>query len=96
VAFSSREEGSLPPVLPSKMRITTYLSCATSTWSLAREASSTGALPTGRTWANLGLGFKQCSLHPTMQVLRTYGFLRLLSVFRFSAMLWSPLPFDVR
>ena len=49
--------------------------------------------PTGLHGANLELGLKQCSFHHTMQVLRTYDCLRLFFVFRFSAMLWSLLPF---
>jgi len=45
---------------------------------------------------NWELGFRQCSFHHAMQVLRNRHLLRLLCVFRFSAMLCSPLPFDIR
>ena len=74
MAFSFREEGSLPPVLPSKVRVAMGEGSATSPVSLAREASSSGALPTGRHKTNLELGFRQCSFHHTMQVLRNGDF----------------------
>src|SRR6266568_1367306 len=56
------------------IRKTSAKSCETGCRSLAREASSSGALPTGRHQTNLELGFRQCSFHHTMQVLRNHDF----------------------
>jgi hypothetical protein len=67
VAFSFREEGSFPPVFPSKMR-------APASFALARRNVSSGALTTGTGFTNLALGFRQSSLHPVMQVLRNHDF----------------------
>jgi hypothetical protein len=89
VAFSFREEGSLPPVLSPEG--------ACDVRSFARMGSvGIRRFPTGLHGTSLELGLRQCSFHHTMQVLRTYDCLRLFFVFRFSAMLCSPLPFDVR
>ena len=89
VAFSFREEGSLPPVLSPEG--------ACDIRSFARMGSvGIRRFPTGLHGTSLELGLRQCSFHHTMQVLRAYDCLRLFFVFRFSAMLCSPLPFDVR
>ena len=50
----------------------------------------------GQRQTDLELGFKQYSFHHIMQVLRNNVCQRLLSVFRFTAMLFSPLPFGFR
>src|SRR6059058_6040597 len=43
-------------------------------WSLARSASSSGAMPMGLRVTNWELDFKQCSFHHIMQVLRVHSF----------------------
>src|SRR5712692_10094342 len=53
-------------------------------------------LPTGLHGTSWALGLRQCSLHQTMPVVRTYACRRLVFVCRLSALRCSPLPFDVR
>jgi hypothetical protein len=74
VAFAFREQGSFPPVLPSKGRVAMGEGSATAPRSLAREASSSGALPTGRDETNWALGVSQSRLHQTRRGLRDGDF----------------------
>ena len=66
--------GSLPSVSISEVFLPCCCGFATTTWSLTRSILSLGALAIGYLGTDLELGFKQCSFHPIMQVLRIYSF----------------------
>ena len=96
MALSFRYEGSLPPVLPSKVRVPSFQWSVTESMSLARVASLLGAVAMGSQINLLGTRLQAILLSPHHAGLAGLQFQRLLCVSRFSTMLLSPLPFDFR
>ena len=86
VARSFRSEGSLPPVLPSEV-------CVTSLPSHARARSVVRRSAAGSRGNRLGTGLQSIQISPYHAGLAGLRGLRLLYASRFSAMLLSLLPF---